>query len=77
MGIHDLLPGLTPAEGQQIARASLGKLDAAAKVEIQRRIRGSARRLRKLVPRLKWLQQLNPDKPPEKLVSLAAGQIIA
>ena len=62
---------------RQIARASLGKLDEATMVEIQRTSRGSARRLTKLVPRLKRLQGLNPDKAAEKLVPVAAGQIIA
>ncbi len=75
--IHDLLPGLTPAEVRQIARAWLGKLNDAAIVEIQRTTRGSARRLTKLVPRLRRLKALNPDVPAEKLVPVAAGQIIA
>ncbi len=76
VGIHDLLPGLTPTEVRQIAQASLGKLNEAAIVEIQRTTRGSARRLTKLVPRLKRLKALNPDVPAEKLVPVAAGQII-
>ncbi len=38
--------------------------------------RGSARRLTKLVPRLKRLKELNPDVPTEQLVPVAAGQII-
>jgi len=77
VGIHDLLPGLTPSEVRQIVKASLGKLNEAAIVEIQRTTRGSARRLTKLVPRLKRLRDLNPDTPTEKLVPAAAGQIIA
>ncbi len=40
-------------------------------------LRGSARRLTKRVPRLKRLKALNPDVPAEKLVPVAAGQIIA
>ncbi len=70
-------PGLTPTEVRQIVKASLGKLNEAALVEIQRTTRGSARRLTKLVPRLKRLKALNPDVPAEKLVPVAAGQIIA
>jgi hypothetical protein len=62
---------------RQIVKASLGKLNEAAIVEIQRTTRGSARRLTKLVPRLKRLKALNPDTPTEKLVPAAAGQIIA
>ena len=77
VGIHDLLPGLTPTEVRQIVKASLGKLNEAAIVEIQRTTRGSARRLTKLVPRLKRLKALNPEVPAEKLVPVAAGQIIA
>ena len=77
VGIHDLLPGLTPVELRQIARASLGKLNEATMEEIQRTTQGSARRLGKLVPRLRRLKELNPDTPTEKLVAVAAGQIIA
>ena len=77
VGIHDLLPGLTPVELRQIARASLGKLNEATMGEIQRTTQGSARRLAKLVPRLRRLKELNPDTPTEKLVAVAAGQIIA
>ena len=55
----------------------MGKLNEAAVVEIQRTTRGSARRLTKLVPRLKRLQELNPGTPTAKLVAVAAGQIIA
>ncbi len=62
---------------RQITKASLGKLNEAAIVEIQRMTRGSARRLNKLVPRLKRLKALNPNTPTDKLVSVAAGQIIA
>ncbi len=76
VGMHDLLPGLTPKEVRQIAKASMEKLNQATVVEIQRVTRGSARRLTKLVPRLKRLRELNPDVPAEKLVSTAAGQII-
>jgi hypothetical protein len=76
-GIHDLLPGLSPAEVRQIVQGSLGKLTEAAIVEIQRTTRDSARRLAKLVPRLKRLKELNPHAPAEKLVAAAAGQIIA
>jgi DNA transposition AAA+ family ATPase len=77
VGIHDLLPGLSPAEVRQIAQTSLGKLEERATVEIQRTTRGSARRLAKLVPRLQRLQELNPATPTERLVPAAAGQIIA
>lgn len=35
------------------------------------------RRLTKLVPRLRRLQELNPSAPTDKLVPVAAGQIIA
>ena len=77
VGIHDLLPGLTPVELRQIARASLGKLNEATMGEIQRTTQSSARRLAKLVPRLRRLKELNPDTPTEKLVAVAAGQIIA
>ena len=77
VGIHDLLPGLTPVELRKIARASLGKLNEATMGEIQRTTQGSARRLAKLVPRLRRLQELNPDTPTEKLVAVAAGQIIS
>ena len=77
VGIHDLLPGLTPAEVRQIVQASLGKTNEATVAEIQRTTRGSARRLTKLVPRLKRLKEINPDMPPEKLVAVAAGQIIS
>lgn len=76
VGIHDLLPGLGGSEVRQIAKASLGKLNEATAVEIQRTTRGSARRLTKLMPRLKRLRQLNPEAPTEKLVSAAAGQLI-
>ncbi len=76
VGMHDLLPGLTPQEVRQIAKASMDKLNQATVVEIQRVTRGSARRLTKLVPRLKRLRELNPETPTEKLVSTAAGQII-
>ncbi len=62
---------------RQIVKASLGNLDEVAIVEIQRTTRGSARRLTKLVPRLRRLKALNPDVPAEKLVPVAAGQIIA
>ena len=77
MRTHDPLPGLTPAEVRQIAQASLGKVTEATVFEIQRTTRGSARRLTKLVPRLKRLKELNPETPTEKLVAVAAGQIIA
>lgn len=77
VGIHDLLPGLSPAEVRQIAQASMGKLNSTALEEIERTTRGSARRLAKLVPRLKRLRELNPNKSTEKLVSIAAGQIIS
>ncbi len=77
VGIHDLLPGLTAAEVRQMAQASLGKLNEETLGEIQRTTRGSVRRLGKLMPRLKRLQELNPNKPAEKLIPLAAGQIIA
>jgi len=77
VGIHDLLPGLTPAEVRQIAQASLGKVNEATVAEIQRTTRGSARRLTKLVPRLKRLREINPEAPTEKLVAVAAGQIVA
>jgi len=40
-------------------------------------LRGSARRLTKRGPRLKRLKALNPDVPAEKLMPVAAGQIIA
>jgi len=76
VGIHDLLPGLAPTEIRQITRASLGHLSEAALAEIENTTRGSARRLVKLIPRLHRLKQLNPSKPTEKLVSIAAGQII-
>lgn len=46
-------------------------------VKIQRTTRGSARRLAKVVPRLKRLQELNPSTPAEKMVPVAAGQMIA
>ena len=77
VGIHDLLPGLTPAEVRQIAQASLGKVNEATVAEIQRTTRGSARRVTKLVPRLKRLKELNPNTSAEKLVSVAAGQIMS
>jgi hypothetical protein len=77
VGIHDLLPGLSSAEVRQIARASLGQISEATLVEMERTTRGSARRLVKLVPRLKRLKELNPRRPPEELVAIAAGQIIA
>jgi len=77
VAIHDLLPGLTAAEVRQMAEASLGKLKQQTLGEIQRTTRGSVRRLAKLVPRLKRLQELNPKTPAEKLVAVAAGQIIA
>lgn len=77
VGIHDLLPGLSPEEVRQIAQASLGKVNEATVAEIQRTTRGSARRLTKLVPRLKRLREINPEAPTEKLVAVAAGQIIA
>lgn len=77
VGIHDLLPGLSAAEVRRIVQASLGRFNEAAMVEIQRTTRGSARRLAKLVPRLKRLKELNPSTPAEKLVAVAAGQIIA
>lgn len=44
--------------------------------EIQRTTRGSARRLAKLVPRLKRLRKPNPNLPPEKLAPVASGQFI-
>ncbi|MFQ5723013.1 MAG: AAA family ATPase [Terriglobia bacterium] len=77
VGIHDLLPGLSPAEVRQITRTSLGNLNEAAMVEIQRTTGRSARRLVKLVPRLRRLKELNPQTPTEKLVAVAAGQIIS
>jgi len=77
VGIHDLLPGLTAAEVRHITQASLGKLNEQTLGEIQRTTRGSVRRLGKLVPRLKRLQELNPNTSAEKLVAVAAGQIIA
>jgi DNA transposition AAA+ family ATPase len=75
-GIHDLLPGLSPAEVRQIVLASLGRTNETTVIEIQRTARGSTRRLTKLVPRLKRLKELNPRTPTEKLVAAAAGQII-
>lgn len=60
-----------------MAQASLGKLNEPTMGEIQRTTRGSVRRLGKLVPRLKRLQELNPNTPTAKLVPVAAGQIIA
>lgn len=75
--MHDLLPGLTSAEVRQIVKASLGKVNEATVAEIQRTTRGSARRLTKLAPRLKRLKELNPGTSTEKLVGVAAGQIIA
>ena len=77
VGIHDLLPGLSASDVRQIATTSLGHLNEAALQEIQRTARGSARRLAKLIPRLKRLKDLNPGRPTEKLVPVAAGQIIA
>jgi DNA transposition AAA+ family ATPase len=76
VGIHDLLPGLSPAEVRQIVRASLGRTNETTVIEIQRTARGSTRRLTKLVPRLQRLKKLNPRSPTEKLVAAAAGQII-
>jgi len=76
VGIHDLLPGLTAAEVRQISQAFLGKVSEATVAEVQRTTRGSARRLAKLIPRLKRLKGLNPHTAAEKLVSIAAVQII-
>ncbi len=45
--------------------------------EIQKTSKGSIRRVTKLTTRLKRLQELNPDTPLEKLIPIAAGQIIA
>jgi len=77
VGIHDLLPGLSPAEVRQIVQTSLGKTNETTVIEIQRTTRGSARRLTKLVPRLKRLKELNSGTPIEKLVAVAAGQLIS
>jgi len=77
VAIHDLLPGLSPAEVRHIVQTSMGRLNEAAVGEIQRSTRGSARRLAKLLPRLRRLQELNPGMAPEKLVGVAARQIIA
>lgn len=77
VGIQDLLPGLAPSEVGQIAKASMAQVNDAAITEIQRTTRGSTRRLTKLMPRLKRLKELNPNTPVEKLVPVAAGQIIA
>lgn len=77
VGIHDLLPGLSAAEVRQITRSSLGHASEATLAEIERTTRGSARRLVKLIPRLKRLKEINRDKPTEKLVPVAAGQIIS
>lgn len=77
VGIHDLLPGLSPAEVRQITRSSLGHSTEATLAEIERTTRGPARRLMKLIPRLKRLKELNRDRATEKLVPIAAGQIIA
>jgi len=77
VGIHDLLPGLTATEVRQIVKASSAHLNDAAITELQRTIHGSTRRLTKLLPRLIRLKELNPATPVEKLVPIAAGQIIA
>jgi len=77
VAIHDLLPGLSPAEIRHIVQTSMGRLNETAMMEIERSTRGSARRLAKLLPRLRRLQELNPGMPPEKLVGVAARKIIA
>jgi len=77
VAIHDLLPGLSPAEVRHIVQTSMGRVNEAAMGDIERSTRGSARRLAKLLPRLRRLQELNPRMPPEKLVAVAARQIIA
>ena len=75
--MHDLLPGMTPSEVQAIVHSSLGKIREGVTEEIQKTSKGSLRRVNKLTARLKRLQELNPDTLLEKLIPIAAGQIIA
>ncbi len=77
VAVHDLLPGMAPSEVQAIVRSSLGKIREGEAEEIQKTSKGSIRRVTKLTARLKRLQELNPDTPLEKLIPIAAGQIIA
>jgi DNA transposition AAA+ family ATPase len=77
VAIHDLLPGLAAAEVRQIVNVSLAHMNEVAAKEIERTARGSVRRLAKMIPRLKRLERLNPGTPREKLVPVAAGQIMA
>ena len=76
VAVHDLLPGMAPSEVQAIVHSSLGRIREGVAEEIQKTSKGSIRRLTKLTARLKRLQELNPDTPLEKLVPIAAGQII-
>ena len=66
-----------PSEVQAIVRSSLGKIREGVAEEIQKTSKGSIRRVTKLTTRLKRLQELNPNTPLEKLVPIAAGQIIS
>ena len=75
--VHDLLPGMAPSEVQAIVHSSMGHVREGVAEEIQKTSKGSIRRLTKLTTRLKRLQELNPNTPLEKLVPIAAGQIIA
>lgn len=77
VGIHELLPGLTETEVRQIATSMMEQLNESTLVEIQHVTRGSIRRLNKLLPRLQQLRALNPNTPTEKLVRIAAGQIVS
>ena len=77
MAVHDLLPGMAQSEVQAIVHSSLGKIREGVAEEIQKTSKGSIRRVTKLTTRLKRLQELNPDTPLEKLIPIAAGQIIA
>ncbi len=77
VAVHDLLPGMAPSEVQAIVHSSLGKIREGVAEEIQKTSKGSIRRVSKLTARLKRLQELNPDTPLEKLIPIAAGQIIA
>lgn len=77
VGIHDLLPGPRASGVQQIVKASLDKLNDVALEELQRTTEVLARRLAKPALRPRRLKEVNPETSTEKLVSVAAGQIIA
>ena len=77
VAVHDLLPGMALSEVQAIVRSSLGRVREGVAEEIQKTSKGSIRRVTKLTARLKRLQELNPDTPLEKLIPIAAGQIIS